>query len=54
MTIQKNVNRNLNNFSVFEVGPVFLDSESYKQEEYASGIRAGFFMKKLVRKTERS
>ena len=46
MTIQKNVNRNLSNFSVFEVGPVFLDSESYQQEEYASGIRAGFFYEK--------
>ena len=47
MTIQKNVNRNLSNFSVFEVGPVFLDNESYQQEEYASGIRAGFFYEKV-------
>ena len=46
ITIQKNINRNITNASFFEVGPVFYEDKSYKQEEYACGIRTGFFYEK--------
>ena len=46
ITIQKNINRNISNASIFEVGPVFYEDKSYKQEEYVSGIRTGFFYEK--------
>ena len=46
MTIQKNINRNINNVSIFEVGPVFYENKSYGQEEYICGIRSGFFFEK--------
>ena len=47
ITAQKNINRNFANPSIFEVGPVFYEGESYEQEEYVCGLRAGFFMKKV-------
>ena len=46
VTIKKNINRNISNASIFEVGPVFYEDKSYKQEEYVSGIRTGFFYEK--------
>ena len=46
MTIQKNINRNINNVSIFEVGPVFYENKSYGQEEYICGVRSGFFFEK--------
>ena len=46
VTIKKNINRNISNASIFEIGPVFYEDKSYKQEEYVSGIRTGCFYEK--------
>ena len=48
ITIQKNINRNITSASFFEVGPVFYEDKSYKQEEYVCGIRTGFFFMKKI------
>ena len=45
-TIQKNINKNINNFAVFELGPIFHRTDSFKQEEFVCGIRTGSLFEK--------
>jgi len=45
-TIQKNINKNVNNFAVFELGPIFHRTDSFKQEEFVCGIRSGSLFEK--------
>ncbi|MBS91862.1 MAG: phenylalanine--tRNA ligase subunit beta [Rickettsiales bacterium] len=46
LAIRKNNNKNINNISLFELGPVFKGIEPGKQEEFISVVRSGNFYEK--------
>ena len=46
MALKKNNNKNFDNLSFFEIGPIFYGSNSGEQSDYICAVRSGKFYEK--------